>query len=220
MLNLFRQLAIRSGILSWSPASLSGRSPVSLIRVGLILLLASGTVFTGCKKDSGEGKGDGDPEYYLRFKVDGSPVEYKSGLGTQVLPVSNKALYSCVLHGYGKFPEEADRNHLGIIIWDEVPIISTTYRNNQSAENSEGAKVPQVLMTFLNSDKTSYLSQGVPPVPIPPLDNIISDVQVTITELADSRISGSFSGTLYKTTDGTFTSTVSITEGKFRLKRM
>ena len=204
-----------------SPLVSAGRTPFSFLRTGLILLLTIGMVAGGCKKDSGDDdEDDGDTEYYMRFKLDGNQIEYKSGVVTQVLPISNKALYSCVLQGYGKFPEETGKNHLGIIIWDEEPITTITYRNNQNTENSDGDKVPQVLMTHLNSETTSYLSQGVPAAPIPPFDKIVSDVQVTITELTNTRISGSFSGTLYKTTDATFTSTVSVTEGKFRLKRL
>ncbi len=196
------------------------RGPLSSLRAGLILLLALVLVAGGCKKDNGNDEGEGDTEYYMRFKVNGSQVEYKSNLVAQVFPVSNKALYSCVLQGFEKFPEEGDKNHLGIIIWDEIPITNNTYRNDENTENSDGNEVPQVVVTYLDSDKTGYLSHGVPPVPVPPLDNIISDVQIAITELTASRITGTFSGTLYKTTDGTFSSTIVVTEGKFRLKRL
>lgn len=203
-MNLFRKIAGRS-----------------FLRTGVLLLLAAGFVLSGCKKDNGkEDEGDDEPEYYMRFKLNGDQIDYKSSLVTQILPVSNKGLYSCVLQGYGKFPEEANKNHLGIIIWDEAPLTTTTYRNNQNTENTDGDKVPQVVMSHLSKETTSYISLGVPPVPIPPLDKIVSDVQVVITELTDTRISGTFSGTLYMASDGTYTSTVSVTEGKFRLKRL
>jgi hypothetical protein len=109
---------------------------------------------------------------------------------------------------------------MSLLIWSENAIAAKSYRNAVNAVNSSNEKIPQVLVTYLDGNKASYQSQGVLLSSLPPFDKILSDVQVTITEVSATRIAGSFSGTLYKTTDATFTTTVKITEGTFNLKRL
>lgn len=182
--------------------------------------LLAAVVFMGCKKDAGgSSDGGGGTEFYIRFKANGTAAEYKSNAITQVLGVSPKGLYSCALQGYKDF-SMTDNNLMSLVIWSEKPIAAKTYRNAENAVNTSNEKIPQVLATYLDGNKISYLSQGTLLSSLPPFDKILSDVEVTITEVSASRIEGSFSGTLYKTTDPNFTTTVKITEGKFNLKRL
>lgn len=187
-----------------------------------LLLLTTILIAAGCKKGGDDGSNGGDAdgsEFYIRFKADGTELEYKSNAITQVLAVSPKGLYSCALQGYNDFTM-TDNGLMSLIIWSEDPITATTYRNADNVSNSDGDKIPSVVVTFLDDKKVSYLSQGVPLARIPPLDKIVSDVQVTLTEVSQSRIAGNFSGTLFKTTDGAFSTTVKITDGKFNLRRL
>jgi hypothetical protein len=185
-------------------------------------LLAIMVVSASCKKDGGDDGPDGDgdnTEFYIRFKADGTAADYKSNAITQVLPVSQKKLYSCMLQGYKDFTV-TNNNLMSLVIWSENPIAAKTYRNADNAVNSDNEKIPQVLITYLDGNKVSYQSQGVFLSSLPPFDKILSNVVVTITEVSQSRIAGSFSGTLYKATDATFSTTVKITDGKFNLKRL
>lgn len=185
-----------------------------------IFLLVLIYCVSGCKKN-GDADGDGpdDAEFYISFNANGVKADYRSNAFTQLLPISPKKLYSGVLQGYGDFTV-TDKNLMSIVIWSENPIVSKTYRNSENAVNSDNDKVPQILITYLDKDKNSYLSQTNLGLNIPPFDKIVSDVQVTITAVDQNRVSGTFSGTLYKTTDATFSSTVKITDGKFNLKRL
>lgn len=182
------------------------------------LLFVLVIIVGGCSKNNGTGEGEGENDFYLQFKVNGTEKVYKSNVISQVLPVSSKALHSCILQGYSDF-SNAERNLVSMIIWSESPVIAKGYNNSDDATNSDGAKLPQVLITYVDNEKDSYLSQGKPVVVFPPLDKVVSDVQLTITKLEAGRIAGTFSGTLYKTSDASFSSTVKITDGKFNLKR-
>jgi len=185
----------------------------------LPLVLLFSFALAGCSKNNGNEE-DEDPgsSYYIRFKIDGVQKEYKSNLVSQILPISNKLLYSAVMSG---FQDNAalDKNLLSMIIWSREPIAAKTYKNENDVANSDGDKVPEILVTYYDNDKVGYLSLGKPFSTQPPFDKIVSDAEIVITNLTDAYISGRFSGTVYKSTDGTYTQKLVVTEGQFNLKR-
>lgn len=184
-------------------------------------VLAITLLVSGCKKgnndDDGENNG-GDNEYYVQFKTNGTSFTYKSNAIGQIMAKSNDNIYSCVLMGYNNFVE-ADKSLISLVIFSEEPISAKTYKNADFAEKADESMVPQLLITHYDASKTSYLSMGIPVSAVPPFDKIVSDAQVNITEIGNDNIKGTFSGTVYKTTDATFTQTLKITEGKFNLKK-
>lgn len=190
-----------------------------LLRPVFPLVLLFSFALAGCSKKNSDDEDDPGSSYYIRFKIDGAQKEYKSNTGFQVLPVSNKSLYSAVMNGF-QDDGALDKNLLNIIIWSKDPIVAKTYKNENDVANSDGDKVPEILITYNDNDKVGHLSLGKPFSTQPPFDRIVSDAQVVITNLTGSNISGTFSGTLYKSTDGTYTQKLVVTEGKFNLKKL
>ncbi|MBL7698903.1 MAG: hypothetical protein JNK79_12120 [Chitinophagaceae bacterium] len=191
-----------------------------MIKTAKLLLVVLAIVFIegGCKKDNGDDDGP-DPEdtdYFVEFKANGVQQKYTSNALSQVITQASDGLYSCVLQGYGDYPDNADKNLLSMIIWNTEPITTFTYLNNNWVQKADETQVPQVLITYIDAGKNSFLSQKVPS-PIPPFDKIVSDVEVKISDLGEKHISGTFSGTLYSVTDATFSTVVEITDGKFNL---
>lgn len=189
----------------------------SLGRFFLLVAFVSSVI--SCKKDSGtEPDEDQGGEYYISFKANGTEVKLESGLTAQISYQASENLHTCVLVGYKNFIE-ADKNHLGIVLWSNSQFAASTYTNAEVANKTSGGAVPRANATYLDADKLSYLALGVPVSEVPPFDKIISDMKVTITTLNNTTVAGTFSGTTYKTTDATFTATTQISEGKFNLKR-
>ncbi len=174
-------------------------------------------VLSGCKKDSGGDEDDDDEtEFYVRFKANGVQKEFKSMASAQVFPVSNKAVYGSVIQGYQDF-NSSNKTHLGIIITNESALAATAYRNSVYVQNSDGDKLPQLLLSYPDEKGDGYISISTPTTQIPPFDKVVSDAVVNITTINNNRISGTFSGTVYLSTDATLATTVKITEGKFNV---
>ena len=176
-------------------------------------ILATILAVSGCKKDGvdndSEGEG-GENEFFMSFKADGADIEYKSNTITQLLPVSDKGLYSCILQGYKDFPA-TDDHLMSLIIWSRDPIATKTYRNAVNVVNTDDDEIPEIVVTYLNGDDAGYLSQNIFLPAIPGYEHVVTDAEITLSEINDGYITGTFSGTLYKSTDATFTTTVKIT---------
>jgi hypothetical protein len=187
----------------------------------LFVMLAITIIAGACKKDNGDGGDDGNPDgsnYFIEFKANGEQQKYTSNALSQIMAPGSDQLYSGVLQGYGEYPDNADKNLLSIIIWNTEPITTSTYLNDNWVEKSDESQVPQIVMNYIDANKNAYLSQKVL-IAIPPFDKVVSDVKVTISDLGQDHISGTFSGTLYSVTDATFSTVVKITDGKFNLKK-
>ncbi|WEK37061.1 MAG: hypothetical protein P0Y53_06065 [Candidatus Pseudobacter hemicellulosilyticus] len=184
-------------------------------------LLAIALISFGCKKDKG-GDDDGDEpaadDYYVSFKANGNPVKYTSSASAQLGQLSGDQLYSATMQGYQNLVAPT-QELMGLILWDKQALSTRTYANANLVKKGNGDELIQVVVTYVDSNKDSYQSMRVTST-VPPLDKVVSDVQVTFTTLTASRVSGSFSGTLYKVTDPTLTAKMVITEGKFNLKRL
>jgi hypothetical protein len=182
-----------------------------------VIIAVSGCNKNGVEHES-EGEG-GNNEYFMSFKADGTAIEYKSNTITQLLPASDKGLYSCILQGYKDFPT-TDDDLMSLIIWSRDPIATKTYRNAVNVVNTDEDEIPEIVLTYLNGDGPGYLSQNIFLPATPGFEHVLTDAEITLTEINDSFVTGIFSGTLYKSTDATFTTTIKITDGKFKLKRL
>ncbi len=181
-----------------------------------LLLFAS-----SCKKSSiGNNNGNGNGDYYVKFKANGTQKEYKSEALCEMLKLNSDGLYSAVLQGYKDYTQGA-KDELGIILFSHDPFTTTLYADPMKAVKSDGSKVASIIINFNDPDGNGYLTMG----PLSdengtvPISGVVADAKLAITGLTNDYIKGTFSGTTYKSTDATFTITVLITDGEFYLPR-
>jgi hypothetical protein len=193
----------------------------SIIRVaslaGLTLLA---TTLSQCKKSSSSNGGSGNSGgYYLKFNLNGAPVDYESEAAAELNKVNSDGLYSAVLEAYKDFTIGSVTNEITITLFSANPIAATTYEDPHKADETNGSQVPQAEVFWEDSTATGYLTAGALADSNGniPIAGMVANAQVTITELTSNDLKGTFSGTLYNSTN--FTIVESITDGEFYLKR-
>ncbi len=139
----------------------------------MILILGivfSSLVFNSCKKDATSGDG-----YVMRFYVDGSKVEF-TGQGSLVAAFAQSGtIFNAVFTGY------TANSNMGLQIFDNKAIGATTY----SGYGIVGSSIVGVLISYEDTDGTVY-TQGTG----------TTDATITISEITDTTVRGTFSGTL------------------------
>lgn len=187
----------------------------------LLLLLVNGLLL-GCSK-SDDGPDNTAGEYYFRFKVDGTQVSYEFTPDTQINLTgiidhdTTSDLYAVNIAGIDNIFETEPTNRFTIFLGDSENFATEiAYTNLQG----QGDKTPDSLfsMGYFDGEGNLY-SAGLNSTPTPLYDL----ATVRFTEITDSHISGSFSGTLkwYDTSGGTveLVGSVVITEGAFKVPR-
>ncbi|MBS1597617.1 MAG: hypothetical protein JST75_05295 [Bacteroidetes bacterium] len=179
---------------------------------------------TGCKKtNDANNNGSGSGDYYLRFKADGQQKEYKSEALIQILKKTD-GLYSAVLQGYLDFAGQGTKDEFGIIVQDSNPIMQgSSFADPQKCINEEGDTLTKLIMNYNDPSKNGYLSMGfmADKNGVNPLfPSVVADAKLTISELTSDHAKGTFSATVYLSTDVTLTANVKITSGEFYLKRL
>ena len=110
---------------------------------------------------------------------------------------------------------------MGIFLFDQAAIAKGSYQDPQKTTNAGGDKIARVLINYYDDAGNGYLSMGAMVdengTPLPGVTGVVADAVVTITDLSDGQVAGTFSGTLALATG---TGKVKITEGKFILKRL
>jgi hypothetical protein len=161
---------------------------VKFLMLGIILVAFFAS---SCKKD------DNEPEnsaYKIRFEVDGSLVEFNLQGSLLAAFANSGSQYNAVFTG-----SDSQRN-IGLQVFDNKVITENTY----SGYTISGSSVVGALMHYEDLNGTLY-TQGS--------NNM--DLRITITELTDKIVRGTFSGTLLSAgkTD------ISITNGEFYVWR-
>jgi hypothetical protein len=153
---------------------------------------------SSCKKDSNSPS----TGYYVKFKLDGTEKQY-SEIATAVF-TTQLPLYQCAMVGE-KQTNGTVYEGMGITINNSGSIAANlTYTD----ELVSGLGTPQAILLFTD-DAGAQASSGFATSP---------NVKVTITQMDDKTVTGTFSGTIESTTDMSTTHTV--TEGEFHLSRM
>lgn len=197
-------------------------SPISLLLlVGFLMLIS------GCGK-KGNGSGDDDPnssEPYISFKANGVQKKYTNQALISTGYTSQTLIYNGVLQGY-QINVGVNDEHIGIIIFSNGAIENKTYQDPEKAVNKNGDEIATLTINYIDDAGKGYITMG--PLTdrngninsFPGSQNIVADAKVTISKISSTTAEGTFSGTCFLSTDATFSTKVSITEGKFKLKRI
>lgn len=162
----------------------------SLMFMSLVLI----AIFMGgCTKD------DENPgEYYMRFKSNGVLVEYTNQLGLSAGFAQNGNQYVGTISGWND-----SNSNLSLLLYSNSPISSTTYSGYASSVNG----VSGVLFAHKDKKTGAVFSSGVTPD---------FDATVTITEITETGVKGTFSGKVTSTGHPE----IAIREGSFFVKRV
>lgn len=191
----------------------------------IIAILSLSIFFAGCKKsnDANNGNNGNAGDYYLKFKADGDQKEFKSEPLIQLLPLKD-GLYSAVLQGYADFVGQGTKDELGMIVLSNDPIVQgSSFQDPQKCVNKDGDTLTKLITNFNDINNKGYLSMGtlVDKNGVNTLfPSVIADAKLNISELNSDFAKGTFSATVYLSTDATLTQKVKITDGEFYLKRV
>lgn len=189
----------------------------------IILVLLVCLTFMNCSKDDG-GNPDAKAEYYFQYKVDGVQQDYDYGDHQSNLVGSlgydeHTETYALNIAGIQNI-FESGKNTLTIFVSDtEGFTTGINYSNFPGA----GDDYPDFVFTmgYYDQDGNLYVASGQGDSPI--YMELYEPAFVTFSEITDTYISGTFSGTLiwYDTSQGTneLVDTVVISEGKFKVMR-
>lgn len=179
-------------------------------------------ISSGCSKDDHNASPD-KADYYISFKVDGVQKKYTSQAVVSLGHSTQDKLYNGTMQGYEDF-NAASRSHIGIVVFDNMAIAAGSYQDPQKATDADGNKIAKVTINYYEDANKGYLSMGSMVDenghPLPAAGGAVADARVDITGLTSDHVEGTFSGTLFLSTDATFKTTVKITEGKFILNRL
>lgn len=190
--------------------SIMSRSAATLLTICLTLSLYS------CKKNSDGGDppaGQSDAGLFISFKLDGTPVKYT------VSPEGNMN----VVDAGGKYTFSAGAlKSIGVAGADDAVLIvsnataittGVTYVNY--ATTTEGfQRAAFSTVSYIDDAGITFLSWGDEFA----ATGIVSDARINFTDITDTNIKGTFSGTAYESISGSAAHHV-LTEGKFNVKR-
>lgn len=185
---------------------------------GWFLLAGALFLLPQCKKSSSTGGSGNSGGYYLKFKINGTPVEYTSDAYASINKVNGDGLYGAELIAYQNINAGA-KDAVTIILFSSSPIVANaSYNDPTKATETNGSQVPESVIFWYDSTGTSYLTAGAisDANGNTPLTGVVANSQLTITELTSADLKGTFAGTVYRPD---FATSESITDGEFYLKR-
>jgi hypothetical protein len=189
-------------------------------RITFLLLISLPFAFSQCKKSgggSGGGQGNGSG-YYMKFKLDGNPVEYTSQPFAGITANPSNGLYTAVLVAY-KNVNAGLVNAVTITLFSASPIAANVaYNDPHKSYETNGEWVPQNTTFWYDPTGAGYLTAGAlaDSTGTTPLSGVTADSKLTITEMTSAYVKGTFSGTVYRSD---FQKTSIISAGQFYLKR-
>ncbi|MEE4285236.1 MAG: hypothetical protein V2I31_03775 [Mariniphaga sp.] len=158
-----------------------------------LLVLVSGVFLLGsCAKDEDPG------EYFMRFKANGTLVEYTNQLGLAASFAQSGNQHVSTISGWN----DASSN-FSLLLYNLAPIAESTYSGySVSVDGTVG-----VLFAHKEKESEAVFSSGVTPD---------YDARITISELTETGVKGTFSGLI----KAAGYPDISITEGAFFVKRV
>ncbi len=176
--------------------------------------------FASCKKDAIAPPAP--PDYFISFKADGVQKEFKrEPVAFTTLP-DTSGIYTSLFAAYESTVGTGNVHISLLLLSRNAPTIPAIYQDPLKATTTGGNKLPQILITYLDSlGSSGYQTLGtisdVIGTPTSLFPNLYADAKVTITEATNIYFKGTFSGTPFKP-DLTGRKKI-ITEGKFYLPR-
>lgn len=160
--------------------------------LAFMLLVSSVFFVTSCSKDEDPG------EFYMRFKANGTLVEYTNQLGLSAGFAQSGNQHVGTISGWN----DASSN-FSLLLYNLSPISETTYSGYAvSVDGTVG-----VLFAHKEKESGTVFSSGVTPD---------YDARVTLLQLTETGVKGTFSGTIRAAGHPD----ISISEGEFFVKRV
>ncbi|MGN6533027.1 MAG: hypothetical protein ACTHK0_14895 [Ginsengibacter sp.] len=190
------------------------------IFVIFILTLAS------CKKDTQNPNPDNaNAGYYMRFKLNGIQTQFNSVPIAQSAYNSSDKVYVTGLLAY-KDSSKINQDLIDIAVINKDALTAGSIYKDPVKTLSGTDAVPQVILTYYNSQKESYVSMGLFcddagnfSFFLPDYKNLVADAKVTVVNIGSNYIKGTFSGTVFKLNSSTSTyDKIPVTEGEFNLR--
>ncbi|HSV12531.1 MAG TPA: hypothetical protein VLI68_17275 [Hanamia sp.] len=193
----------------------------SLVVFSIIIL-----TLNSCKKDNGNANpGNNNAVYYMRFKLNGIQTEFKS------VPICQSA-YNSIDKVYVtgilalKDSSKIDQDQIDIAITNKDPLAPGAVYQDPVKVNSGTAAIPQIILTYYNSQQQSYISMGLFSDDagnfssfLPDYKNLVANAKLTVSNIGSNYIKGTFSGTVFKLNTGTnIYDKIALTDGEFNLR--
>ncbi|MCB0745505.1 MAG: hypothetical protein KDC67_16480 [Ignavibacteriae bacterium] len=170
----------------------------------LFISIISITLLISCSKKEDSALNT-DSDYFMSFKANGTEIIYKDILTAQYTDLPNQNLYGLTIAGANFDGPNTDED-FGIILMDDAPITEGSYNQDY---------IPN---TYSSRAFISYIKGVQAYSSVYPLLSDVAKANVTITEITNTYISGTFSGTLVKSDGDYSVITHEITNGKFKIK--
>lgn len=162
---------------------------------------------TGCKKDGDAG--NGSSYYYMRFKINGTQVEYKAQIEGNFNKTSSSQFNSSVA-GLKELFTSAKNNMSLLLATAEATQTGVTYTNyTTSAAGMQKAKLANLV--YIDGSGKNYLSWMEEFATAIPTGTEVKAL-IKITDANNSVVKGVFSGVLYSED---FSEKLTITDGEF-----
>jgi hypothetical protein len=188
----------------------------SLTALTLIAITLSNCKKSGGSGNNGGGNGSG---YYMKFNLSGKAVEYDSEPIAELNKLNSDGLYSAVLLAYQNV-NAGLKDAVTITLFSSTTIsANVTYDDPKKATETNGSQVPATTVFWSDSAGTGYLTAGefsdangnmI-------ISGMTANAKLTITELTNTYLKGTFSGTVYNS--GDLSVSDAITDGEFYLQR-
>jgi len=192
----------------------------SLVIFSIVIISVS-----SCKKDAQKGNSTTSSTYYMRFKLNGVKTEFNSvPIAQSAYNSSDKVYVTGVLAL--KDSSKINQDQIDIAITNKDALVAGAVYEDPVKTVTAGGTVPQIIITYYNSQMESYISMGLFSDDagnfssfLPDYKNLVADARLTITNIGAHNLQGTFSGTIFKlnTTTNTYNK-ISLTEGEFNLQ--
>src|SRR6185437_2733285 len=181
---------------------------------------------SSCKKNTDNSNpANGNSGYYMRFKLNGMPTEFNSvPIAQSAYNSSDKVYVTGVLAL--KDSSKINQDQIDIAITNKDALVAGAVYEDPVKIVTAGGTVPQIIITYYNSQMESYISMGLFSDDagnfssfLPDYKNLVADAKLTVTNIGAHNLRGTFSGTIFKlnTTTNTYDK-ISLTEGEFNLQ--
>ena len=172
----------------------------------LIAIAFFSICITSCNNESDKDNITPEESYYVRFKLDGVQKEFNSLADVTLNKITSEGLYHSAVVGLEDRQMGASKNNLTFFIFYPEPAVSNVIYTDHASDEGERAHI--LNLVYLDEAGVSYTSLGDEFSIL----GVISDTKITLTEITETSVKGTFSGTLYNIDR---TSTVVISEGEF-----
>jgi hypothetical protein len=178
-----------------------------------------------CKKDKGNANpGNSNSTYYMRFKLNGTQTELNSIPICQSAYNSSDKVYVTGILAL-KDSSKINQDQIDIAIINKDALAPGAVYQDPVKVNSGTVAVPQIILTYYNSQQQSYVSMGLFSDDagnfsslLPDYKNLVADAKLTVSDIGANYIKGTFSGTVFKLNTSTNTyDKISLTDGEFNL---